>query len=73
MNYLIVHTDSYCLGTGCLSKGFIPPDIVPVPLDVPWNLCVGYLQRKDALLSEECLLFIGHLRRALQDSLPHHS
>lgn len=73
MNYLIVHTDSYCLGTGCLSEGFIPPDIVPVPLDVPWNLCVGYLQRKDALLSEECLLFIGHLRRALQDSLPHHS
>lgn len=70
MNYLIVHTDSYCLGMGCLSEGFIPPDIVPVPLDVPWNLCVGYLQRKDALLSEECLQFIGHLRQALQDSLP---
>lgn len=70
MNYLVVHTDSYCLGTGCLSEGFIPPDIVPIPLDVPWNLCVGYLQRKDALLSEECLLFIRHLRQALQDSLP---
>lgn len=70
MNYLVVHTDSYCLGTGCLSEGFIPPDIVPIPLDVPWNLCVGYLQRKDALLSEECLRFIRHLRQALQDSLP---
>ena len=70
---LVVHTDSYCLGTGCLSEGFIPPDIVPVPLDVPWNLCVGYLQRKDALLSEECLLFIRHLRQALQDSLPFRS
>lgn len=70
MNYLLLHSDSYCLSTGCLSEGFIPPDIVPVPLDVPWNLCVGYLQRKDTLLSEECLLFIRHLRRALQDSLP---
>lgn len=70
MNYLLLHTDGYCLGTGCLSAGFVPPGIIPIPLDVPWQLRVGYIQKQGVVLSGECLRFLRYLRQALQDALP---
>ena len=70
MNYILLHTNAYIIGTGCRSRNAIPTDICSIPLDVSRQLSIGYLQRKDIPLSDQDLRFIYHLQQALQGALP---
>ena len=70
MDNLLVNTTGYNLGTGCICPDFIHPDILAVPLDVPWQIHIGYIHKKDMLFSEEMQQFLSFLKRSLNESLP---
>lgn len=70
MDDLLAHTNGYNLGTGCMSAGFISPDIVSIPLDMPWQVHIGYIRKSDQLLSAEALKYIEFLSDALSRALP---
>ena len=70
MNDLLAQTDGYNLGTGCISHGCNCPDIVAIPLEMPWQLHIGYIRKSDQLLSREALTYIEFLSEALTRALP---
>ncbi|QNM06522.1 LysR family transcriptional regulator [Qiania dongpingensis] len=70
MDDLLVHTDGYNLGTGCVRDGFLNPEITAVPLDVPWQIHVGYLKKYDRVLSKEMMRFLDLLSESMRNSLP---
>ncbi len=71
MDDLLVHTDGYNLGTGCVRDGFLNPEITAIPLDVPWQIHIGYIKKYDHVLSEEMMRFIDLLSESMRNSLPH--
>lgn len=70
MDDLLIHTSGYNLGTGCISKGFISPDITSVPLAVPWQVHIGYIRKSNQVLSEEAVQFIEYLSEAIRTAMP---
>lgn len=70
MDDLLVHTDGYNIGTGCMSPGFISPDIISLPLAVPWKIQIGSLKRNGQSLPAEALLFIEYLSAAVYRAMP---
>lgn len=70
MDSLLVHTHGYNLGTGCLSPGFTHPDIIAIPLDMPWQVHVGWLCKAGQVLTTQAEVFLECLDKALKQALP---
>ena len=70
MNNLLASTDGWNLGTGCLVKGFMNPNIISVPLEERKELQVGYVKKAGLQLSKEAATFLAYLEKELKDSAP---
>ncbi|MCZ8516715.1 hypothetical protein O9H85_30960 [Paenibacillus filicis] len=70
MNDLLSNTDGYNLGTGCIVRNYMNPNIISIPLDVGYQIQVGYVKRNDIFLPEEILVYIDLLSEALEKSKP---
>jgi DNA-binding transcriptional LysR family regulator len=70
MNNLLSNTDGYNLGTGCIVKNYMNPNIISIPLDGGYQIQVGYVKRNDIFLTEEILVYIDLLSNALEKSKP---
>ena len=70
MNNLLAATDGWNLGTGCIVKGFMNPNIVSVPLEERTELRVGCVRKAGLSLPEEAAQFIEFLTGALKESAP---
>ena len=70
MNNLLAATDGWNLGTGCIVKGFMNPNIVSVPLEERTELRVGCVRKAGLSLPEEAAQFIEFLTGALEESAP---
>ena len=70
MDELLVHTNGYNLGTGCMSKGYISPEMISIPLAVPWQIHIGYIRKSNQVLSKEIMQFIEYLSEALKAAMP---
>lgn len=70
MNNLLSNTDGYNLGTGCIVKNYMNPNIISIPLDEGCQIQVGYVKRNDVFLTEEISVYIDLLSDALEKSKP---
>lgn len=70
MDDLLAHTEGYNLGTGCMSSGFVNPEIIAVPLAVPWRIHIGTVRKSSRILLEELLRFTAYLTEAVREVAP---
>lgn len=70
MNNLLSNTDGYNLGTGCIVKNYMNPNIISILLEGHNEIQVGLVKRYDQLLPEEILVYIDFLTAALNKSAP---
>ncbi|MEC1715149.1 LysR family transcriptional regulator substrate-binding protein [Schinkia azotoformans] len=73
MNNLLLNTDSYNLGTGCIVNNYMNPNIISIPLDGGSLIQVGLVKRNDVFLPEEVQVYIDFLKSALEKSMPNGS
>ena len=65
MNNLLSNTDGYNLGTGYIIENYMNSNIISIPLEGGCRTQIGLVKRKDVFLSEELLLYIDFLTKAL--------
>lgn len=70
MNNLLASTDGWNLGTGCIVKDFMNPNIISVPLEEQKELQVGCVKKAGLQLSREAAAFLAYLEKSLKDSAP---
>jgi len=70
MNDLLSNTDGYNIGTGCIVNNYMNPNIISLPLEGSSLIQVGFVKRNDVFLSEDFLLYIDFLTKALSKSAP---
>jgi DNA-binding transcriptional LysR family regulator len=60
MNNIIQHTDAYNIGTGCLYKDIISPEVISLPLqeDHPSIARLGWIARQDHILPDPLLEYV---------------
>ena len=64
-------TDAISVGTGLLPPGFHHPDIVAIPIRNPGDrIHLGWIQKKDTVLSQEANAFIEILKVCLEELNP---
>ena len=70
MNNLLANTNGYNIGTGCIVPGYMNPNIISIPLHEEQLLQIGFIRRHDAPLTEELLVYLDFMKKALNNSLP---
>lgn len=64
---IIAHTDALSTGSGFLPEGYCDPRIHAIPLAAPADdMRIGWLKRKDTVLSQKALEFIEILEKNIQ-------
>lgn len=69
MNNILSNTDGYNVGTGCIVKDYMNPNIISIPLEHGSTIEIGYIKRHDIVFSKEIFVFIDFLDQALSNSL----
>ena len=70
MNNLLSNTNGYNLGTGCIVKNYMNPNVISIPLEENHVIQIGYVKRHDVFLPEELLIYLDFVKSALEKSLP---
>jgi DNA-binding transcriptional LysR family regulator len=70
MNNILSNTNGYNIGTGCIVKNYMNPNIISIPLEGSNLIQVGFVKRDDIFLSEELLTYIDFLTKSLIESAP---
>lgn len=70
MDELLLRTDGYNIGTGCVSGPLLASQLTSVPLSVPMEIHIGYIKRSSQVFPEEILKFIEFLTEAVNASIP---
>jgi len=73
MNNLLSNTNGYNLGTGCIVKNYMNPNIISVPLLDGNRIQVGFIKRFDKLLNKETETYMDYLTQCLKKSAPENS
>lgn len=70
MNNLLANTNSYNIGSGCISQNYMNSNIICIPLKGPNIIKLGLVRRYDVLLPKEISTYIDFLKMALKKSAP---
>jgi hypothetical protein len=70
MNNILSNTNGYNIGTGCIVKNYMNPNIISIPLEGSNLIQVGFVKRDDIFLPEELLAYIDFLTKSLIKSAP---
>lgn len=70
MNNLLSNTNGYNLGTGCIVPKYMNPNIISIPFADTNTIDIGFIKSKNIFLSNEILMYIDFLKKALMKSLP---
>jgi DNA-binding transcriptional LysR family regulator len=64
-------TDAISIGTGLLPPGFHHPSVIAIPIRNPGDqIHLGWVQKKDTVLSREASAFIEILKTCLEELIP---
>jgi DNA-binding transcriptional LysR family regulator len=70
MDDLLLHTCGYNIGTGCLTSGFIQPEIKAIPLSGDIRMEIGYITKIDRNHDAAADIFLKYLRESISSSIP---
>ena len=70
MNNLLANTNAYNIGTGCIVKNYMNPNIISLPLKKGSLIEIGLLKRNDVFLPKELTVYLDFLTTALSESVP---
>lgn len=64
---LLIGINGYTISTGIICSELNGPDIVAIPLDITGNITVGFICKKDVILSNNALLYIDCLKKTIDN------
>ena len=67
---LLANTNAYNIGTGCIVKNYMNPNIISLPLKKGSLIEIGLLKRNDVFLPKELTVYLDFLTTALSESVP---